>query len=135
MTNNQYLKYSRLYLGMFSIIGIVASLFLIGLGIFIRAKDESTTFVLYSGITLHITSLIILSSVVLIKGNRKIGAILTQLGCTLFIIALSYSLLEFSFLFAGITKWVIPILIWIPLCMPFAIIISYIWRWSKKWSS
>lgn len=126
------LRYSRLYLGLFSIIGIICGLFFLIMSAVLAENDDTAQYFLYSGILMLLTSVILLAGVSFVKRMRILGSSLISLGSLLFILAITFSLYRFGNIFTGIWHWLIPILIWLPLCAPFTIIIVYIWRWSRK---
>jgi len=128
---NKNLKYSRFYLGLFSIIGIISSALFFVLGFILGTSDDTGQYSLAAAIAMLVVSITLLLGVVWIKKNAAVGSILIQVGSFIFIIAVSYSLYNFSFILSGWKAVFIPLTIWVPLCTPFAILIFYIWRWSS----
>jgi len=129
---NKNLKYSRYYLGLFSIIGLLSSVLFFILSFILGTADRTGMYSLIAGLLMFLISVILLAGVVLIKKNRATGSILIQLGSVLFILAVSYSAYNITLILSGWKAILIPLTIWVPLCTPFAILIFYIWRWSKS---
>jgi len=125
------LRYTRFYLGLFSIIGLISSALFLILGGVLGSGDNTGEYALIAGGLMALVSVSLLAGVVLIKRNRAVGCILMQLGSAIFILAASYSIYNFTYLFSGWKAVLIPLTIWLPLCTPFAIVIFYIWRWSR----
>ncbi len=128
---NKNLKYTRFYLGLFSIIGLISSALFFVLGSVLGLSDSTGEYATIAGGLMLLVSSILLAGVVIIKKNRAPGCILMQLGSAVFILAASYSIYNFTYLFSGWKAVLIPLTIWLPLCTPFAIVIFYIWRWSR----
>jgi len=128
---NKNLKYTRFYLGLFSIIGLISSALFFVLGSVLGFSDGTGEYAIIAGAMMLLVSVSLLAGVVIIKKNRAIGCILMQLGSAILIAAASYSIYNFTYLFSGWKAIVIPLTIWLPLCTPFAVVIFYIWRWSR----
>lgn len=129
---NKNLKYTRFYLGLFSIIGLLSSALFFVLGFILGKSDSTGEYALLAGGLMLLVSAILLVGVITIKKNRVAGSILIQLGSVIFIAAATYSIYNFTFIFTGWKAVLIPLTIWVPLCTPFAIVIFYIWRWSRN---
>jgi high-affinity Fe2+/Pb2+ permease len=129
---NKNLKYTRFYLGLFAIIGLISSVLFFVLGYLLGSGDNTGEYSLMAGGIMLLVSVCLLAGVVLIKKNRAIGCILMQSGSAIFILAATYSIYNFTYLFSGWKAVLIPLTIWLPLCTPFAVVIFYIWRWSRS---
>jgi len=129
---NKKLKYSRLYLGLFSIVGLVSAVLFFVVGFLLGSDNDTALYASVAAAIMFFVSVTLLAGVVWIKRNATAGSILIQIGSASFIAAITYAVYNFSFILSGWKAILIPLTIWVPLCTPFAILIFYIWRWSKS---